>query len=76
MQICRGSAFEDVVTATADKCQICGEVKPLTRDHIPQQALYPKAVRSSVPNLNIVMACFECNNAGKVVDELMKAQER
>lgn len=54
------------------KCQLCGEVKSLTRDHIPQLALYPKTVRSAVPNLNTVLACSDCNNAANVVDEVLK----
>ena len=54
------------------KCQICGEVKPLTRDHIPQLALYPKTVRPAVPNLNTILACSECNNAANIVDEVLK----
>jgi hypothetical protein len=54
------------------KCQLCGEVGPLTRDHIPQLGLYPKVVRSAVPNMNTMSACGACNNAAKIVDEVLK----
>lgn len=54
------------------KCQLCGEIKLLTRDHIPQLSLYPKTIRASVPNLNTVSACADCNNAANVVDEVLK----
>jgi hypothetical protein len=53
-------------------CRICGEVRPLTRDHIPQAGLYPKTIRALVPNLNTVLACEDCNNASSTVDEILK----
>tara|TARA_R110002073_G_scaffold336545_1_gene535017 strand:- start:137 stop:805 length:669 start_codon:yes stop_codon:yes gene_type:complete len=60
------------MAAREGKCQICGELKTLTRDHLPQQALYPKTIRHFVKNFNVVQACVECNNSAKVVDELLK----
>ena len=53
-------------------CQICGEVRPHTRDHVPQAGLYPKTIRPWVPNLNTVLACEDCNNASNTVDEILK----
>lgn len=57
---------------TVSKCQICGQVKPLTREHLPQRGLYPKSVRPLIENLNTVAACADCNNSSSVVDELLK----
>lgn len=54
------------------KCQLCGEVRPLTKEHLPQRALYPKSIRHLVGNLNTVAACAQCNNASNVIDELLK----
>ena len=54
------------------QCHLCGELKPLTRDHVPQLALYPKRIRPAVPNLNTVLACSDCNNAASIVDEVLK----
>ncbi|MGY8915355.1 MAG: hypothetical protein ACKVJF_09795, partial [Flavobacteriales bacterium] len=54
------------------KCQLCGKVRVLTREHLPQRGLYPKAVRPQIPDFNIVSACFECNNGAKGDDELLK----
>lgn len=60
------------MAATEGKCQICGLVKPLTREHLPQRGLYPKSVRPFIENLNTVAACADCNNSSNVVDELLK----
>ena len=60
------------MAAKEGKCQICGEVKALTRDHIPQLSLYPKSIRPDVPKLNTVLACADCNNSACVVDEILK----
>ena len=60
------------MAAKEGKCHICGEIKVLTRDHIPQLSLYPKSVRSNVPNFNIVLACANCNNSASIVDEVLK----
>lgn len=62
----------NMMAAKEGKCQICGEVRPLTREHLPQQALYPKSIRHLAGNLNTVAACAECNNSSNVVDELLK----
>ncbi len=53
-------------------CQICGNFDLLTDDHLPQKCLYPKSIRSSIKNMNIVKACFNCNNGSKISDEQMK----
>lgn len=54
------------------KCRLCGEVRVLTREHLPQRGLYPKEIRSQIPNFNIVHACSECNNGAHADDELLK----
>lgn len=54
-------------------CQICGETRELTTDHIPQKSLYPKSIRSSLRDqMNTVQACSPCNNAQNEVDEFLK----
>jgi hypothetical protein len=53
-------------------CIICGNTAQLTRDHLPQRSLYPKAIRSKIKNMNIVQACEPCNNGAKLEDELFK----
>ena len=54
------------------KCQLCGKVRVLTREHLPQRGLYPKEIRSQIPNFNIVHACSKCNHGAKADDELLK----
>jgi len=54
------------------KCKICGDTTELTVDHIPQKSLYPKSIRSEVPNMNVIEACSDCNNGGSGVDEIFK----
>lgn len=53
-------------------CIICGNTGELTRDHLPQRSLYPKAIRSKIVNMNIIQACEACNNGAKLEDELFK----
>lgn len=54
-------------------CQICGENRELTTDHIPQKSLYPKSIRSSLRDqMSTVQACSPCNNAQNEVDEFLK----
>lgn len=63
---------EVYMAKTMGKCQLCGEVAELTADHLPQKSLYPKEIRGGIGNLNTVLACINCNNSAKVVDELLK----
>ena len=54
------------------KCQLCGSIAELTKDHLPPQGLYPKSIRSQIGELNNVLACHICNNGSNVDDELLK----
>lgn len=54
------------------KCAICGDIRELTKEHLPQKAFYPKAIRSQIQLFNVVNACGPCNNQSNVSDELAK----
>jgi hypothetical protein len=54
------------------KCSICGNLRELSADHLPQKSLYPKEIRRTLKNMHVVMACSECNNSSSEIDELFK----
>lgn len=51
------------------ECTYCGQVRALTRDHVPPKCIIPPALRQ---NLTTVPACDECNHAGGEDDEYFR----
>ena len=55
------------------ECTLCGKpTEKLTKEHLPQKALYPKELRKTIPNLHTVKACESCNNGSSENDEVFK----
>ena len=55
------------------ECALCGKLTAkVTKEHLPQKALYPKEVRKSIQNLHTVKACESCNNDTSAEDEVFK----
>jgi hypothetical protein len=51
------------------ECVYCGELGPVSRDHIPPRNLFPQPRPS---NLITVPACHQCNGAASLDDEYFR----
>jgi len=51
------------------ECVYCGEIRPLTVDHIPPKNLFPKP---RPDNLYTVPSCYPCNNESSKDDEYFR----
>lgn len=50
-------------------CPICGDVKELTKDHLPPKKIF---IKPRPHNLITIKTCFECNNGASAYDEAFK----
>lgn len=51
------------------ECGYCGELKPLTQEHVPPKSFYGDV---KPPNLPTIRACNDCNNGSSDDDEYFR----